>query len=143
MDGPAGLRVNPTIDDYPTISAGAAMLVPPDRGPFGGRGEDQWARDGLERRGGAAAMVDAIEAYDADKGAAARAENKALELAVGAAPAFRFDPDFESAAGIRSHDEKVLHAWRRFHNAPRERIPVQFQRVVAATVALALRSQRP
>ena len=40
--------------------------------------------------------------------------DEAIGRAAGTAPMIRPDPDFEAAAGITSHDDKVLHAWKRF-----------------------------
>jgi Overcoming lysogenization defect protein-like, TOPRIM domain/AAA domain, putative AbiEii toxin, Type IV TA system len=81
--------------------------------------------------------------FDADRGAAARDEDAAIRQAVGPAPVVRLDPDFEGVAGIGSHDEKVLHAWQRFHAAPRGRIPPDFQHIVEVAVRLASQESRP
>ena len=46
-------------------------------------------------------------------------------------------------AGIGSQDDKVLHAWERFHAAPRAGIPLPFQRIVEVAVALAAQGPPP
>jgi predicted ATPase len=75
--------------------------------------------------------------FDADTGAPGEEENAAIRQAVAGAPIVRLDPDFEAVAGISSHDEKVLHAWRRFHDVPAERIPAPFRQIVEVAVMLA------
>ena len=52
--------------------------------------------------------------FDADRGAASVALDQEIRQAAGSAPAIRLEPDFEGVAGIASHTDKVLHAWRRF-----------------------------
>ena len=48
----------------------------------------------------------------------------------------RFEPDFEGAAGLAGHDDKVLQAWRRFAHAPPEAIPGPLAEVVRLTLGL-------
>jgi hypothetical protein len=75
--------------------------------------------------------------HDSDRGRPGEAENKVIAQAIGPTNRIMLDPDFEGAAGIHGHDDKVLHAWRRFANAPRDRIPAVFQQVVETAVRLA------
>lgn len=45
-------------------------------------------------------------------------------------------PDFEATAGLRSHDDKVLHAWRRFAPASAADVPADLARIVNSAVRL-------
>jgi predicted ATP-dependent endonuclease of OLD family len=75
--------------------------------------------------------------FDSDRGRPAATENAELRRQAGAAPVFELEPDFEGAAGIRGHDDKVYEAWRRFSEIRPEQIPDVFRRIVERTVALA------
>jgi predicted ATP-dependent endonuclease of OLD family len=75
--------------------------------------------------------------HDSDRGHPGAAENAVIRRNAGDAPVIELDPDFEGVAGIHSHEDKVLHAWRRFAGAAPERIPEPFQRIVNTTVRLA------
>lgn len=75
--------------------------------------------------------------HDSDRGRPGEHENAAIRHAAGRAPVIALDPDFEAVAGIHSHDDKVLHAWRRFNDAPVERVPEPFRRIVETAVRLA------
>jgi hypothetical protein len=77
--------------------------------------------------------------YDSDRGRPGAEENPVIARAVGSTPQIRLDPDFEGAAGIHSHDDKVLHAWARFAHMPPERIPAVFHQIVNTAVRLARR----
>lgn len=77
-----------------------------------------------------------VVVFDADSGAASAHLDAEIRRAAGDAPAIRFVPDFEAAAGLRAHDEKVFHAWRRFAHARPEAIPGPLAELVRATVAL-------
>lgn len=79
-----------------------------------------------------------VVVYDSDRGRAAAQENAAIRLAIGHAPAFALDPDFEAVAGIRDRDDKVLAAWKRLSKLPPERIPDELQQIVATAVDLAI-----
>lgn len=72
--------------------------------------------------------------FDADTGRPGEAVNDVIGAAAGSAPMFALDPDFEAVAGIKSHEDKVLHAWRRFHDRPPQKIPEQFRQVVETAV---------
>lgn len=74
--------------------------------------------------------------FDADRGAASAALDAEIRRAAGPAPVIRLEPDFEAAAGIRSHDDKVLHAWRLFATAAAEQIPPALASIVSATTGL-------
>lgn len=74
--------------------------------------------------------------FDADRGAASAALDAEIRRAAGSAPLIRLEPDFEAAAGIGSHDDKVLNAWRRFATATADAVPVQLRRIVAASTRL-------
>ena len=75
--------------------------------------------------------------YDSDRGRPGAIENKVIAAAVGRTPQFMLEPDFEAAAGIRSRDDKVLRAWKRFAEAPPERVPAVFRAIVETAVRLA------
>lgn len=74
--------------------------------------------------------------FDADRGAASAALDAEIRRAAGSAPLIRLEPDFEAAAGIGSHDDKVLHAWRRFATAAADAVPVQLRRIVTTSTRL-------
>lgn len=57
-------------------------------------------------------------------------------------PISRSIPDFEAAAGKRSHDHKVFNAWRRFSTMPENKIARVFREIVESTVRLAGRPHR-
>jgi hypothetical protein len=75
--------------------------------------------------------------HDSDRGKPGEKENAYIRRNAGKAPIFQLNPDFEGAAGIRSHDHKVFNAWRRFRSMPEERIPRVFREIADATVKLA------
>lgn len=75
--------------------------------------------------------------HDSDRGRTGQRENEYIRRNSGSAPIFVLDPDFEAAAGIRSHEHKVYNAWRRFSTIDEERIPQVFRRIVEAAVRLA------
>lgn len=77
--------------------------------------------------------------YDSDRGRPGAGENPVIARAVGRTRQIRLEPDFEGAAGIHSHDDKVLHAWARFAHMPPERIPAVFHQIVNTAVRLARR----
>lgn len=74
--------------------------------------------------------------FDTDRGAPAAALNNAIRAAADGAPVIALDPDFEGVARIRSHDDKVLHAWQRFANADRSALPQRLVDVVEQGVGL-------
>ena len=78
-----------------------------------------------------------VVVFDADRGAASAALDAEIRRAAGAAPAIRLEPDFEAVAGIASHNEKLLHAWRRFSAAKPETVPPGLATVVRAVVNVA------
>ena len=78
-----------------------------------------------------------VVVFDSDRGAPAAADNAAIHAAAAGAPIFTFEPDFEAAAGLKSHEDKVINAWRRFSLLTPERIPPIFRAIVDAAVALA------
>jgi predicted ATP-dependent endonuclease of OLD family len=75
--------------------------------------------------------------HDSDRGRPGEKANAYIRRNAGRAPIFALNPDFEGAAGIRSHDHKVFNAWRRFSTIPDERIPRVFREIVETTVRLA------
>ncbi len=75
--------------------------------------------------------------HDSDRGRAGAIENAAIRQSAGEALVFVLDPDFEAVAGIRSHDDKVLHAWQHFRHVPAGRVPEIFRQIVETTVRLA------
>jgi predicted ATPase len=77
-----------------------------------------------------------VVVFDADHGADSAALDAQIRTAAAGAPTVRFVPDFEGAAGIASHDDKVLHAWQRFGGASPEKIPAPLAEVVQVTVGL-------
>lgn len=82
-----------------------------------------------------------LAVFDADRGAASAVLDAAIRRASNGAPIIRLEPDFEAAAGLRSHDDKVLHAWRRFVTASATDVPVELGRIV--TTAVGLLAARP
>jgi predicted ATPase len=81
--------------------------------------------------------------FDADRGAASAALDAEIRRSAGTAPVIRLEPDFEAAAGIASHDDKVLHAWRRFATATAEEVPPALARIVGATPGLGASNDVP
>lgn len=75
--------------------------------------------------------------HDSDRGTTGQRENAYIRRNAGRTPIFVLDPDFEGAAGIRSHDHKVFNAWRRFSTMPENKIPRVFREIVESTVRLA------
>lgn len=75
--------------------------------------------------------------HDTDSGRPGEQENDSIQKAAGNAPVFGLDPDFEAAAGIHGHEDKVLTAWTRFSNMSPSRIPKIFRKIVETSVALA------
>ena len=75
--------------------------------------------------------------FDSDRGHPGEKENRLIKRAVGKAPVFLLDPDFEGVAGIRDHDEKVLNAWRLFSEIDPRKVPPILRQIVDKTVALA------
>lgn len=71
-----------------------------------------------------------VVVFDADRGAASLALDTRIRLAAGSAPAIRLEPDFEGVAGIASHKDKVLHAWRRFASARPADVPPALAAIV-------------
>lgn len=77
-----------------------------------------------------------VVVFDADRGAASIALDSRIRQAAGSASVIRLDPDFEGVAGIGSHSEKVLNAWRRFSAARPEEVP----KTLATIVRMAIES---
>lgn len=77
-----------------------------------------------------------VVVFDADRGPASAALDAEIRRSAGHAPVIRLVPDFEAVAGIASHDEKVLHAWRRFVGASADSVPPALAGIVQAAVAL-------
>jgi len=77
-----------------------------------------------------------VVVFDGDQGAASAELDATIRRHAAGAPTIRLTPDFEGAAGIPSHEDKVLHAWRRFANARPEAIPEPLAEIVRRTVAL-------
>lgn len=77
-----------------------------------------------------------VVVFDADHGADSAALDAQIRGAAAGAPTVRLVPDFEGAAGIASHDDKVLHAWQRFAGASPETISAPLAEVVQLTVGL-------
>jgi predicted ATP-dependent endonuclease of OLD family len=75
--------------------------------------------------------------FDSDRGRPGQRENAFIRESVGKAPVFMLNPDFEAAAGIHDHDEKVLSAWRKFSKIDPERIPKVFREIADTVVDLA------
>ena len=77
--------------------------------------------------------------YDSDRGRPGAGLNREIAAATHGVPKIWLDPDFEGAADIRQHHDKVIHAYQRFAQASPEDIPAVFHRIVAAAVRLARR----
>jgi predicted ATPase len=75
--------------------------------------------------------------HDSDRGRPGEGMNAYIRRNAGKAPIFALNPDFEGAAGIRSHDHKVFNAYRRFSTMPDSRIPRVFREIAETTVRLA------
>ena len=75
--------------------------------------------------------------FDSDRGRPGQNENEFIHSHAGRAPVIELNPDFEGVAGIRSHEDKVFHAWQRFTTIDEERIPKEFREIVETTVRLA------
>jgi hypothetical protein len=78
-----------------------------------------------------------VVVFDSDRGRPGERENRLIKRAVGKAPVFVLDPDFEGVAGIHDHDEKVLNAWRLFTEVAPAQIPQVLREIVDKTVELA------
>lgn len=76
-----------------------------------------------------------VVVFDADRGPASAALDAEIRRSAGRAPIVRLVPDFEAAAGINAHDDKVLHAWRRFAGASADSVPPALSSIVQAAVA--------
>ena len=75
-----------------------------------------------------------VVVFDADRGAASAALDQEIRQAAGSAPAIRLEPDFEGVAGIASHTDKVLHAWRRFASAGPAGVPPALAGIVRSAL---------
>ena len=75
--------------------------------------------------------------FDSDRGRPGQAENEYIKRHAGRAPVIELNPDFEGVAGIRSHDDKVLNAWRKFSTIDADRIPRPFKKIAETAVRLA------
>jgi hypothetical protein len=78
-----------------------------------------------------------VVVFDSDRGRPGERENRLIKRAVGKAPVFVLDPDFEGVAGIHDHDEKVLNAWRLFSGLVPAKVPPILRKIVDKTVELA------
>jgi predicted ATP-dependent endonuclease of OLD family len=78
-----------------------------------------------------------VVVFDSDRGHPGERENRLIKRAVGKAPVFVLDPDFEAVAGIHDHDEKVLNAWRRFSNVAPDKVSSVLRAIVDKAVELA------
>jgi predicted ATP-dependent endonuclease of OLD family len=78
-----------------------------------------------------------VVVFDSDRGRPGERENRLIKRAVGKAPVFVLDPDFEGVAGIDDHDEKVLNAWRLFTEITPANVPPILRQIVDTTVELA------
>jgi len=78
-----------------------------------------------------------VVVFDSDRGRPGERENRLIKRAVGKAPVFVLDPDFEGVAGIHDHDEKVLNAWRLFVGIAPAKVPPVLRAIVDKTVELA------
>ncbi|MDQ3880755.1 MAG: hypothetical protein M3295_06765 [Chloroflexota bacterium] len=74
-----------------------------------------------------------VVVFDADRGADATALESKIRQSAGVAAVIRLDPDFEAVAGLRSRDDKVLRAWRRFAGTTASKVPAALATVVNAT----------
>lgn len=75
-----------------------------------------------------------VVVLDADHGPASAALDGEIRRSSGTAPIVRLEPDFEAAAGIGSHHDKVLHAWSRFANASATAVPRALAGIVEAAI---------
>lgn len=75
-----------------------------------------------------------VVVFDADRGAPSVALDQRIRASAGDAPTVRLEPDFEGVAGIASHSDKVLHAWRRFADASPGDVPPALAAVVASAI---------
>lgn len=78
-----------------------------------------------------------VVVFDGDRGAASAALDAEIRRSAGRAPVIRLEPDFEAVAGIASHEDKVLHAWRRFASARAAAVPQTLGSIVNVAVGLA------
>jgi predicted ATP-dependent endonuclease of OLD family len=78
-----------------------------------------------------------VVVFDSDRGRPGERENRLIKRAVGKAPVFVLDPDFEGVAGIHDHDEKVLNAWRLFVGIAPAKVPPVLRAIIDKTVELA------
>ncbi|MBM4408983.1 MAG: hypothetical protein FJ038_10390 [Chloroflexi bacterium] len=76
-----------------------------------------------------------VVVHDADRDPVDSVTERRIREAAGGAPIVRLVPDFEAAAGLRRHEDKVFQAWRRFSRPGRRHVPAQMARVVEATLA--------
>lgn len=81
-----------------------------------------------------------VVVFDSDRGHPGERENRLIKRAVGKAPVFLLDPDFEGVAGIHDHDEKVLNAWRLFVDVEPKDVPPVLRQIVDKTIDLANRA---
>ena len=81
-----------------------------------------------------------VVVFDSDRGHPGERENRLIKRAVGKAPVFVLDPDFEGVAGIHEHDDKVINAWRAFANITPDKVPPVLRKIVAKTIELANRT---
>ncbi len=75
--------------------------------------------------------------FDSDRGRHAATDNAEIRREAGEAPVFELRPDFEGEAGIKSYEDKVFDAWKRFSKIDPESIPDVFKKIVETTVRLA------
>ena len=78
-----------------------------------------------------------VVVFDSDRGHPGERENRLIKRAVGKAPVFVLDPDFEGVAGIHEHDDKVINAWRAFANIAPDKVPAVLRKIVDKTIELA------
>ena len=78
-----------------------------------------------------------VVVFDADRGTASAALDLEIRRSADTAPTIRLEPDFEAAAGIATHQDKVIHAWRRFAGAAAAAVPPALANVVRAAVRAA------
>lgn len=83
-----------------------------------------------------------VVVFDADRGPASEALDLEIRRSAGPAPTIRLAPDFEAAAGIATHQDKVIHAWRRFSGATAAAVPPALAEIVRAAVAAAAEADR-
>jgi len=77
--------------------------------------------------------------YDTDRGRPGAGMNRGIAADTLGVPKIWLDPDFEGAADIRHHHDKVTHAYGRFGHSTPEDIPPVFHRIVGTAVRLARR----